>query len=89
VAWFSRTSRTIRQAHDSRVLGAAGAAKDGFILLDTVADYSAAAVLATGREGMDGALEGVECVPPARHRDGKRFVIVVSTNVALSHRSTS
>ena len=63
-------SGTVLQARDAFLLGAVSAAEKRAVLLDPVTDHFAAAV-GTGRcQGVDGALEAVEGVRLARHRDG-------------------
>jgi hypothetical protein len=51
-------------------------------LLDAVTDHLAAAVTAHGRQRLDRALEGVEDVRRAVHRDREGLVVVVPANFA-------
>jgi len=57
-----RGSGAVDQAVVALLLGAVGAAEDAAVGLDAVADDPAAAVVAGGYDGMDGAFEAVEGV---------------------------
>src|SRR6266436_6628656 len=59
---------------------AVSAAVDAAVLLRPVADDAAAAVGALRRERLDGALEAVERVRGASHRDLERLVVLVSAD---------
>src|SRR5262245_45069573 len=86
---FRRWSGAILEAGNALLLGAVGAAVERAGSLDPVADHPAPA-MGTGRgQGVDGALEAVEGVRPAREGDGERLVVVVPTNVAFRHDSLS
>src|SRR5437763_5170012 len=65
-------------------LGAVRAAIDAPVLLDAVADDAAIAVGARRREGLDGALEAVERVRGASHRDLEGLVVLVSAHLTAS-----
>ena len=54
-------------------------------LLNAVPDDPAAAMWANRGQGMDRALETVECVMLPSHNDFKRLVIFVFANFACSH----
>src|SRR5207244_2101390 len=65
-------------------VSAVGAAIDAPFLLHAVADDAAIAVGASRREGLDGALEAVERVRGASHRDLKGLVVLVSAHLTAS-----
>src|SRR5262245_42546076 len=54
-----------------------------------MADDFAAAMGAGRRQGVDCALETVECVRSARHDDLERLVVLVSADFALCHAAVS
>ena len=62
-----------------------GTAVDVALGLDAVADHAAFAVGASGRHGVDRALEAVERHRPVALGDAERLVIVVTANITLSH----
>src|SRR5215216_1361452 len=65
---------------------AVGATVEMTIRLHAVTDDLHAAVLADRGEGVDRALEAVEGVRvPPRHTDVERLVVIVATDLALSH----
>src|SRR5262249_28291953 len=53
---------------------------------DPVADHFAAAMGASRRQRVDGALERVERVVAPRHRHGERLVVIIAAHVSLGHR---
>ena len=69
---------SIDQSFDAGLLGAVRAAEVRSRRLDPMADDCAAAVLATRRQHVDGALETVEDMLPAVHDDKKRLVVTIS-----------
>src|SRR3954469_7069882 len=66
---------------------AVGAAVEGAVRLDPVADDLAAAVRADGSELVNGALEAVERVCRAGRDYLKGEVVLVAADFALGHRS--
>jgi hypothetical protein len=72
-------------AHDTAHLGTMGAAVDRVAGLNAVADDTAIAMSAFGRERVDRAFEAVECVGVALDDDVERFVVIVSANLAACH----
>jgi hypothetical protein len=62
-----------------------GTAVHGALGLDAVADDPAATVLASGRQGVNGALEAVEVVGSALGHNLKGLVVLIAANFALSH----
>src|SRR5262249_27976058 len=71
---------------DAARLGAMGAAVVVAVGFDSVAHDLAVAVLAFGRERVNGALEAVEDVAAAGERHFEGFVVVVAANLADRHR---
>src|SRR5690606_6650160 len=67
--------------------GAMRAAEHAAVRLDPVADDGAVAMAAAWRHHADRALEAVEGLRPARHRDLEGLVVVVPAPVAASHAS--
>src|SRR5262249_4151823 len=70
---------------DPGLLGAASAAEDRVVVLDSVADHLAAAMGASGCQRVNGALERVESAFSASHPHRKRFVVVVAAHVTCCH----
>ena len=68
------------------MLGAIGATENRAVLFDAVADYSAAAMGANRRQGIDRALERIKDVLVTVHRYRKSFVILVAAYITLGHR---
>jgi hypothetical protein len=66
-----------------------GAAKEMPLHLDPMADHLAPAVLADGSYGVNGALQAVEGMPGTGGNQLKAFVIIVTANLAPSHKSSS
>jgi hypothetical protein len=64
-----------------------GTAIDGTSRLNTVADYTAAAMVAFGCQGMDCTLETVENVRLSLQMDLERLVVIISTDFALTHKT--
>ena len=60
--------------------GAVDAAIDFVALLNTVADDPTLAMGALGRQGVDGAFEGIEGVTAPGCRDDKGLVVIVSAH---------
>jgi len=56
--------------------------------LHAMTDDSALALLAAGRNRLDGALEAIECMAIARRDQFKTLVVVVLTDLAPSHNSS-
>src|SRR5438105_2828660 len=87
---FFRQSRAflpdvVLGSQDSARVGAVGAAVVVTGCLDSVSDDLAMAVLALGREGVNGALEAVEDVMASGERDFEGLVIVVSADLTDWH----
>jgi hypothetical protein len=61
-------------------------AKEVSTNFDSVSDYSAVAVFANWRHGLDCALKAVEGVSRACGDDIETLVIIVSTNLASGHK---
>src|SRR5262249_27437502 len=76
-------SRAVLQCRLAVVLGAAGAAVDGAVLLDPVAHHAATAVRTLRRQGVDGTLERIEGVFLLAHRHRERLVVVVAAHFAF------
>src|SRR5262245_3836696 len=66
-------------------MGAVRAAEDPALRLDPVTDHSTAAVLARGRHGLDGALEGIEDAASALLHDLHGPLVLVATDIAARH----
>jgi hypothetical protein len=67
-----------------------GAAENAAALLDPVADNAAVTVGASRRQGVNGALEGIEGVFVAvRIGNGECLVVIVSANFARCHGCSS
>src|SRR5207253_8576276 len=79
-----RSSSPIPELLHAGGVSAVGAAIDAPVLLDAVADDAALAVGASRREGLDGALEAVERVRGASHRDLEGLVVLVSAHLTAS-----
>jgi hypothetical protein len=67
------------------VFGAVGATVDCAVGFYAVADHAAIAVLAARCEGVDSALETVECVMIAVENDLEGLFVFVSANFAACH----
>src|SRR5262245_59746370 len=80
-------SNPVTEIDDTLMFGAMSAAEHRAVLFDAMTEYLATAMRTRGRQGMDGALERIESMLLAFHRDREGFVIVISANVT-SHRST-
>ena len=70
---------------DACLLGAVGAAVEGFVGLDAVADDLAATVRADRRQLVDRALEAIERVGHAGGHDLKGQMVVVAAHLAFGH----
>jgi hypothetical protein len=81
-------SSPILDARDTTMLGTMGATKHRPIGFDAVPNYSAIAVLAVWRQGVNCTFKAIERVAFARDRDLERFVVVIPTNFAAAHRVT-
>jgi hypothetical protein len=79
---------SVAQTLDTLALGAVVAAVERAALLEPVADDPDAAVLAGRRERVDRALEAVERVRFAVHRDLKCLVVLVTAGLAGRHGCT-
>jgi hypothetical protein len=66
-------------------MGAVGGAVHGIVRFHAVTDDSTAAVLADGRQLLNGAFEAVEDVPIAAERHFKGLVVGVAATFADSH----
>jgi hypothetical protein len=77
--------RPVADAFDPGLTSAMGAAEEAPGRLDAVADHLASAVLAGGRQLVDGALEAVEDMTRTGRVNLERLVVVVATGVALRH----
>src|SRR5688572_30047176 len=77
----------LEPAH-ARLLRAVGAAEDAPVGLDAVANHPATAVLARRGETVDRALEAVERVGRAGHRDVEGLVVFVSAHFTPGHRGS-
>src|SRR5688500_6118575 len=86
-AW--RALRPVAQPVLAGLAGAVHAAVDLAVALHAVADDLAVAVRAARGEGVDGAFEGVEGVPLARHLHLEGLVVVVAADLADRHGSSS
>src|SRR5205814_7850111 len=84
-----RSSSPIPELLRAGGVSAVGAAIHAPFLLHAVADDAAIAVGARRREGLDGALEAVERVRGASHRDLEGLVVLVSAHLTASggHRA--
>src|SRR5688572_10002096 len=80
-----RSVDAIDGAAHASVPSAVRAAEHAAVVLVAVAYNLAAAVLALGREHMNGAFETVEGMGLAAHPDFKTLVVVVAAVVALGH----
>src|SRR6476659_105039 len=78
-------SGVVDDRRDACLPGAVGAAVEGVVRFDAVTDDLAAAVLADGRETMNGAFEAVEGMGPARGDDLEGEVVVVPADFTHGH----
>src|SRR5271166_38170 len=79
------TSGAVGDGHDPRLPGAIGAAIEGAVCLDSVADHLASALGADRGELVDRALEAVEDMPLPRRDDFEGQVIFVAADFTLRH----
>jgi hypothetical protein len=75
----------VLDAPDAFMPGTMGTAVDLALGLDAVADHPAFAVSASRGHRVDSAFEAVERHRPVALGNAKRFVIVVTANITLSH----
>ena len=68
------------------MLGAIGAAEDFAVGFDAVADYTAIAMWADRRHGVDCAFKTVECHGLSALRNLKGLIVIVAADVTLGHR---
>lgn len=73
------------QFSDTGLTGAVGTTEHALAILNAVADDAAATMIAGWSKHVDRTLEGVERVLLPILGDGKRAVVVVSTDIAASH----
>jgi hypothetical protein len=78
--------RAVLQGSDPFLVSAMGAAKEGAGDLDAVPDDRAIAMLAMGRQGMDGAFEAIEVMRVAVDDDLDGFVIFISADFTAHHK---
>jgi hypothetical protein len=76
----------VPHAGDTRLPCAIGATVKRIVCFDAVPDYFAAAVIADGRELMNGTLEAVKRVTRSRRHYFERQLIIITAHVALRHR---
>src|SRR5262245_50177455 len=80
-----RSGDAVGDAFHAQCCGTLGAAVHPPPRLDPMADHTASAVGTGWREPMDGALEAIEYVALAAHRDLEGLVVVDPAHLTLSH----
>src|SRR5690606_6225353 len=77
--------RAVARSGHAHMLGAVGAAEEGAVAFDPVADDPALAVRAGRGDRVDRAFERVEGAGAQRALDGEGLVVVVAADVAGGH----